>query len=120
MKNAADGWRDRCRCRSQVLRPDRDATRPVDLPDAATLSTKGELPHRPSRGPRSQFGRLTVLPRPGQLFPRSLAQERGLFARPTPERCVGGTGQAFGRLRNRTRRTSISVRLIRTNRFPRA
>ncbi len=102
------------------VRSDRDARRHADLPDAATLLAKGKLPHRPLRDPRSQFGRLTVLPRPGQPFPRSLAQERGLFARPTPQSCVGGTGQAFGRLRNRTRRTPASVRLIRTNRFPRA
>ncbi|MGN8184623.1 hypothetical protein ACTJLD_01430 [Burkholderia sp. 22088] len=45
---------------------------------------------------------MTVLPRPGQPFPRSLAQERGLFARPTPQGRVGGTGQAFGGQRNRT------------------
>lgn len=76
--------------------------RPVRLSAVAALSPKGELPHRPSRDPRSQFGRLTVLPRPGQPFPRSLAQERGLFARPTPEGGVGGTGQAFGRLRDGT------------------
>ena len=50
------------------------------MPVAVALSLKGELPHRPSRSPRSQFDRLTVLPRPGQPFPRSLVQERGLFA----------------------------------------
>ena len=90
------------------------------MPVAVALSLKGELPHRPSRSPRSQFDRLTVLPRPGQPFPRSLVQERGLFAPPTPEDCVGGIGQAFGGLRDGTRSPPTSVRPIRTNCFPRA
>ncbi len=55
------------------------AARHASLPVAAGLSPNGELPHRLLRGPRSQFGRLTVLPRPGQPFPRSLAQERGFL-----------------------------------------
>ncbi|WP_129514474.1 hypothetical protein [Burkholderia stabilis] len=53
--------------------------RHASLPVAAGLSPNGELPHRLLCGPRSQFGRLTVLPRPGQPFPRSLAQERGFL-----------------------------------------
>ncbi len=87
----------RGRCARTVARSERRASEP----NAAASSPNGELPHRSSRGPRTQFGRLTVLPRPGQPFPRSLAQERGLFARPTPEGCVGGTGQASGGRRNR-------------------
>ncbi|KEH15472.1 transmembrane protein, putative, partial [Medicago truncatula] len=78
------------------------SARHASVPVAAAPSPNGELPHRSLRGRRSQSGRLTVLPRPGQLFPRSLVQERGLFARPTPQGRVGGTGQAFGGQRNRT------------------
>ncbi|CAB3759469.1 hypothetical protein LMG29660_03693 [Burkholderia puraquae] len=97
-RHRGDARAGRGRCARAMTRSARHASVPV----AAALSPKGELPHRSLCGPRSQFGRLTVLPRPGQLFPRSLAQERGLFARPTPEGCVGGTGQAFGGRRNRT------------------
>lgn len=47
--------------------------RRANLRVAAALSPNGELPHRTLRDPRSQFGGLTDLPRPGQRFPRSLA-----------------------------------------------